>query len=100
MSVDDMSPYDVTDEHAAIVDANLDLLAQFMEVVVANPSMTDQIPTSATIIIVPEDDPERAMANLALADAASRAGRKVQIWSPTGQLMPHRAMSFEHLTSG
>jgi len=77
--------HDMTEQQAADVDANLDLVARFLEAVIDDPSVAEDIPDGATIFVLPHDDPDRAKTNFDLANAASEAGRDVHIWTTLGK---------------
>ena len=47
-----------------MVKKNLDLQAEFMKYVFENPEVLDKIPKDATMVILPEDDPELYKENL------------------------------------
>lgn len=67
------------------VEANIDLVARFLEAVIEDPSVAEDIPDGATIFILPHDDPGRAETNFELAKSASKAGRDVHIWTTNGK---------------
>ena len=54
-----VTSHDMTNHHLAGVEADIESMARFLEAVAHDPSMTERIPTGATIFVVPEDDPER-----------------------------------------
>jgi hypothetical protein len=58
---------------------NIALAFRFMRDVVDDPSLLDQIPNNATIVFLPEDDPEQVEANLQLAINSARSGKNVYL---------------------
>ena len=64
--------FDVKQQYA---DANLDLLARFMEMIFEDPSILDEIPAQATLSLLPDDDPELAATNRRGAERFAREGR-------------------------
>lgn len=63
------------------ISSEMALLARFMDLVVEDPSIADEIPGGATVFFLPEDDPELAAAEQAAADKAAEAGIKVYVRS-------------------
>lgn len=68
-------------EQATFVSTEMSLLARFMDMVVDDPSIADEIPGGATVFFLPEDDPELAAAEQAAADKAAQAGIKIYVRS-------------------
>ncbi len=58
---------------------NISLAFGFMRDVVDNPALLDEIPNNATIVFLPDDDPEQIEANLQLAIRSARAGKNVYL---------------------
>ena len=56
---------------------NHDLFEMFMLEVLNNPELTEHIPDGASVIFLPENDPELLAANLELAHAKQREGEQV-----------------------
>lgn len=61
------------------VKKNLDLLDVFMKYAFDHPNILDQIPPDAELIIFPKDDPELLKENRKLAEAMTKAGKKIVI---------------------
>jgi len=56
---------------------NLDLLNEFMKYAFKNPSILEEVPPEAELIILPVDDPELYEYNKKTADKVLSQGRKV-----------------------
>lgn len=56
---------------------NHELFELFMQDVLDNPQLTRHIPEGATVIFLPENDPELLKANLELASTKREAGERV-----------------------
>lgn len=72
---------DVDVDKQTYADANLDLLARFMEMIFEDTSILDEIPANATLFLLPEDDPEMAAINRRGAELLTRKGRPVYVRS-------------------
>lgn len=59
------------------VEKNIDMAFDFARAVVDDPSILDTIPDSATIVPVPDDDPELADHNIQMGIRAVRSGDDV-----------------------
>ncbi len=62
---------------AAQVTRNIELAFEFTSAIFADPSQADGMPMGATVVLIPDDDPDLAEANLATAITAFRSGRDV-----------------------
>ena len=62
-----------------VVERNLMLLTAFTRAVIANPSLGAEIPKGATLVLIPDDDPELAAYNRSLGERAQAAGKVVHI---------------------
>ena len=51
----------------------------WLQSVIDDPSVLDQIPNHASIVLLPQDDPEQFEANLAMAMDAARKGKNVYL---------------------
>ena len=58
-------------------DRNLALAGQFLQAVLDDPALVEQIPDGATLVLIPDDDPELARFNLDLGWKAVLAGEDV-----------------------
>ncbi len=56
---------------------NLVLLKLFTQEMLVNESLARRIPKGATVVILPENDPELAAANRKIAQRARKEGKKV-----------------------
>lgn len=61
------------------VKKNLDLFDIFMKYAFDHPNILDQIPPDAELIIFPKDDPELLKENRKLAEAMTKAGKKIVV---------------------
>jgi hypothetical protein len=59
------------------VDRNIELGFDFTERILADPSLMPNLPNDSLIVLLPDDDPELANANLEGAVRAARNGRNV-----------------------
>ena len=75
MSVD----VDVTKQ--ALIEANLDLAARFMEMVFEDPSILEEIPAGATLFFLPEENPALAAEIQRSADQVAQKGRPIYVRS-------------------
>lgn len=60
-----------------MVDRNLQLVCDFDQAIMDDPSILDRIPDGATVILMPQNDTELARANLELAMRDLQAGKDV-----------------------
>lgn len=67
----------IDDATRSRVARNLELARRLTLTIVEEPALLDQIPDGGTIILLPEDDPELAEANLRSGRRLVRAGRDV-----------------------
>ena len=58
---------------------NIALVRQFLREVVAAPSRVDNMPSGATVVLLPSDDPAQLAANLVLSEQATPEGRDVYV---------------------
>lgn len=74
-----------------IVKQNLDLHAEFMRYTFENPEVLDQIPPGATLVILPEDNPELYKENLKVVKTQQAKRLPVVVVKmPTPQpIVPH-----------
>lgn len=68
---------DIDEETRARVDVNLRLLQRFIDMVVADPSVADDIPAEANVIFLPDDDEEVARRHEAAGLGMREAGAVV-----------------------
>jgi hypothetical protein len=61
------------------VDKNIAMAFDWLQSVIDDPSVLDQVPNHASIIFLPQDDPEQFEANLAMAMDAARRGKNVYL---------------------
>ncbi len=64
-------------EHRTMAERVLELTGAFMESIAANPAMAPMIPAGATLILMPDNDPELAAHNVSLGIGAIAAGENV-----------------------
>lgn len=69
---------------------NMILYTEFEQYLLEHPELGEQIPDGASVVFMPQDDPELCRANRALLDQARREGRKVVIIRVKG-LAPARS---------
>jgi hypothetical protein len=64
---------------ATVTDADrvFDLLDDFTQAIFADPSLLDDIPDGATLVLLPDDDPDFIERSIARGIAAIRQGRDV-----------------------
>jgi hypothetical protein len=65
---------------------NLELVRRFVAAVFDDPSITDDIPEGANVILLPDDDPELAASNRRGGEAMQASGKLVRFI----ELPPHR----------
>lgn len=70
---------------------NIALVRQFLREVVADPSRLGEMPSGATVVLLPSDDPAQLTANLALAEQAAREGRKDETFTSAAPAVPPSA---------
>ncbi len=68
-------PLDTT----AAVDLNLQLAGLFAEAVLDDPALLEHVPAGATLVLVPDDEPDLRLHNLNLAMEAFAIGRNVYL---------------------
>lgn len=61
----------------SIADRNLELAMEFNRHVLEHPEITDQLPKKATIILLPQDDPELCAVNKRIAESRIKQGDEV-----------------------
>jgi hypothetical protein len=66
-----------SDATAAMIDANLELSRRFFSAAFDNPSLLEDVPTDATLVLIPIDDPDLARANVAAAEREASLGKRV-----------------------
>lgn len=64
-------------ETEGVVERNLALVSAFTQAIIADPSLGEEIPKGATLVLIPDDDPELAAYNRALGERAQAAGKTV-----------------------
>lgn len=62
-----------------VVERNIALVSAFTQAVIRDPSLGAGIPKGATLVLIPEDDPELAAYNRHLGERAHAAGKVVHI---------------------
>ena len=70
------------------------LYTEFEQYLLEHPELGEQIPDGASVVFMPEDDPELCRANRTLLDQAGREGRKAIIIRMKG-LAPARSRLIE-----
>lgn len=78
----------IDDATVARVERNIDGVHDFLQAVIADPSMLEQVPKGAQIVLVFDDDP-------ALSEANLRAGAKVE--REGGSIYVHRVKNLAPL---
>lgn len=73
---------------------NMILYAEFEQYLLEHPGLGEQIPEGASIVFMPEDDPELCKANRTLVNQARQAGRQVALIRVKG-LAPARSRLIE-----
>lgn len=63
-----------------IVDRNIEIGFDFTERILADPGLMPNLPNDSLIVLLPDDDPELANANLEGAIRAARRGRNVYLF--------------------
>lgn len=64
-------------EHRTMAERVIELTSAFMESIAANPAVAPMIPDGATLILIPDNDPELAAHNVSLGIGAIAAGENV-----------------------
>jgi hypothetical protein len=64
-------------EEKMMVSKNLVLYEEFVRYLIEQPALAEPIPAGATVILLPEDDPELYKANLELIEQIRRDGSLV-----------------------
>ena len=64
-------------DETAMIDANLELSRRFFAAAFDDPSLLDDLPPDATVVLIPFDDPDLARANLAAAEREERLGKQI-----------------------
>lgn len=66
-------------DHATKAQASkqLDLTRRFVRAQLADPALAAEVPPGATLVLLPDDDPAHAEAEMALGLVAARQGRNV-----------------------
>jgi hypothetical protein len=62
-----------------VVERSIALLSAFTQAIIADPSLGAEIPQGATLVLIPDDDPELAAHNRLLGERAQAAGRAVHV---------------------
>lgn len=60
-----------------VVQRNIALLADLMRYLLAQPRILDSLPDNFELVILPDDDPEMRLYNLALLDAYGSEGKPI-----------------------
>lgn len=69
----------VSDAERRTVEGNINLGFDFVSAAIDDPSLLDGIPQGATLVLLPEDDPDLTETNLGIAVRAAREGKTVVI---------------------
>lgn len=69
-------------------DRNLSLASEFLQAVLDDPALVEQIPDGVTLVLIPNDDPELARFNLDLGWKAVLAGEDVYFRHVRGAATP------------
>lgn len=69
---------------AAQTARTIDLAFDFLRDALDDPAVLDRIPDGATVVMLPDDDPGLAAANLRLAERAAAEGKTVYVRPPAG----------------
>lgn len=72
-----LTTHHATYDTAAMIDANLELSRRFFSAVFDDPSLLDDLPQGATLVLIPIDDPDLARANLVAAEREVSLGKQV-----------------------
>ncbi len=67
----------LSDETATMIDANLELSRRFFAAAFDDPSLLDDLPADATVVLIPFDDPGLARANMVAAEREASLGKRV-----------------------
>ncbi len=86
-----MSRQPETLDKATAVDRNLALAGAHLAAVMADPTLLEQIPEGATLVLIPDDDPPLAQHNLGLALQAFATGKNVYLYHVRTTSQPERA---------
>ncbi|MGH2534734.1 MAG: DUF5647 family protein [Thermomicrobiales bacterium] len=70
---------------------NIDLAFQMIEEAIERPSLLDDIPDGATVVVMPSDDPELPQQNLSLPMRLAEAGKTVVPHHAALPCQPHLA---------
>lgn len=76
---------------------NIRLAGRFFQRVLADPAILDEVPDGATVVLLPDDDPRLAAANLRMADRLIDAGKAVRLQRAGGH---HRTRHVRRLSRG
>lgn len=68
-----------TRDTEGVVERNLALVTAFTKAVISDPLLGAEIPKGATLVLLPDDDPELAAYNTALGERARAAGRTIYV---------------------
>ncbi len=64
---------------AELTRRNIEITGQFLQEILADPSLLDAIPEGATLVTLPYDDPALGLRNLALASRVASNGTRVEL---------------------
>jgi hypothetical protein len=67
------------DTHAGFSDRNITLSFEFAKSIIDDPAILDEIPEGATLVLLPENEPDLAKENLRLGLEAAERGENVYI---------------------
>lgn len=67
----------VTEEPTISVERSIDEAFEIGRAIIADPSLLDDIPNGATLVLLPDDDPDRSEERKALGLAALERGESV-----------------------
>ena len=86
------SATELTEEDVALTNANLDLLAEFVQEFINLPDDADPPPEFADVVFMPPDDRDEhwvVEANLRIARKMAAAGKSVMVWTiGSGKMTP------------
>ncbi len=80
-------------ERAEVVNANIDLASEFLGAVFDNPAIAEEIPSGATVVVMPADDPKRAASNFDMAARLSESGKDVSLWTTDGNVLHYKTVT-------
>ena len=84
---------DLTPEAIERINRNIELAGEFLQAVVADPSLVESIPFGASVFLIPADDPVMVEANLRGARRAHEAGQTVHVHHlPSAGKLPDRQL--------